>query len=279
MSRFSTKRNILICGGIFLFIGLSIYLYFDAFHPLSRFRTMQDEIVSTEQVDLRGLREMKVSGGSAPHFADLQNQLSHVNLDKLIIDAKTESPGYIDGRPTSFFRYDLPGPRPKHVIRRLYYTGSLRERPDLIVPVAEEAKKYGFEYKSVHIGSKFIAPDKDIDEIVSLFDSIPQSTWIHIHCRNGDGRTSMLIVMLDMMKNAPTVSLNDIIKRQHLLGSADLFNTVVWTKGGTYSKKQLEDRKHFIENFYEFAVQRKAGGIHLWSEWKREKDNAQKGEA
>jgi hypothetical protein len=81
----------------------------------------------------------------------------------------------------------------------------------------------------------------------------------------------MMLVMLDIMKNAPTVSLHDIVKRQHLLGSEDLLNTTVWARG-TYTKKQLEQRRDFITQFYEFVCQRKAGGSQLWSEWKnREK--------
>ncbi len=264
----------MIGGGLSLLIGLSAYLYYDAFHPLYRFRTMQDDIASTEPVDLKGLREINASGSSAPHFPDLQKKLSHIKQPKIIIDAKTESPGYIDGRPISFYRYDLSGPRPKHLIRRLYYTGTIFERPDLIVPAPEEAKKYGFDYASVHIGSRFIAPLEKIDEIVTLLDSVPQDTWIHFHCRNGDGRTSMLLTMLDIMRNAPAVSKDDIFKRQHLLGSVDFNNTTVWSKGATYSKKQLEDRKKFVENFYEFISQRKAGGAQLWSEWNRQKIGA-----
>lgn len=273
MHTFLTKRKILIGGGLSLLIGLSVYLYFDAFYPIYRFRTMQDPITSAEQVDLRGLREMRVSGGSAPHFVDLEEKLRHVERPILVIDAKTESPGYINGHPTSFFRYDLPNPRPKHIVRRLYYTGSIGERPDLIVPVPEEAKKYGFDYTTVTIGSKFVAPDTEIDKIVALFDSTPKETWMHIHCRNGDGRTSMLLVMLDIMRNAPIISVADIVKRQHLLGSKDLFDTVVWAIGGSYNKKQLDDRKQFVENFYTFICQRNMGGIQLWSEWNRQRQS------
>lgn len=272
MSKFLKMRTILIGGGLSLLIGFSIYLYYDAFHPLYRFRSMKDDIASTEDVDLRGLREINASGSSAPHFSDLQKKLGHIKQPKIIIDAKTESPGYIDGRPISFYRYDLSGPRPKHLVRRLYYTGTIFERPDLIVPAQEEANKYGFDYASVHIGSRFIAPVGKIDEIVALLDSIPHDTWIHIHCRNGDGRTSMILTMLDIMRNAPTVSKDSIFKRQHLLGSVDFNNTTVWSKGASYSKKQLEDRKQFMENFYEFIVQRNAGGVQLWSEWNRQKN-------
>ena len=76
----------------------------------------------------------------------------------------------------------------------------------------------------------------------------------------------MMLVMWDIMKNAPQVSLKDIIKRQYLLGSVDLFDTSAWTKS-TYSTKKLEERKTFIEKFYTFISQKKAGGLQSWTAW------------
>ena len=76
----------------------------------------------------------------------------------------------------------------------------------------------------------------------------------------------MLLVMLDIMKNAPIVPFEDIIKRQHLLGSEDLLNIAAWKKG-SYTKQQLEERAAFIKAFYAFVSQRKAGGIQRWTDW------------
>ena len=77
----------------------------------------------------------------------------------------------------------------------------------------------------------------------------------------------MMLVMYDIFKNAPQVSLEDIVKRQHLLGSEDLLNTILWKKR-SYTKQQLEERATFIKAFYDFMCQRKEGGIQKWSEWK-----------
>lgn len=79
----------------------------------------------------------------------------------------------------------------------------------------------------------------------------------------------MMLVMYDIMKNAPQIPLAEITKRQHLLGSEDLLNTDVWKKG-SYTKEQLEQRAAFITNFYAFICQRKAGGIQTWSAWKQQ---------
>ncbi|MBL8676346.1 MAG: hypothetical protein JNJ47_02820 [Alphaproteobacteria bacterium] len=138
--------------------------------------------------------------------------------------------------------------------------------PELVISEEEEAKKHNFGYKKVNIGSTFISSDEDIDKILTFYDNIPRNSWLHFHCSHGKGRTSLMLVMLDTMENAPQVSLNDIVKRQHLLGSEDLFSTEVW-ENGTYTKEQLENRKEFVEKFYQFICQRKTGGLQKWSDW------------
>jgi hypothetical protein len=272
MNKFLKRISIFLSMGLFLFLGFFVFSSLELFDEDPRFRTMQDKIASSQSLDLRGLREMRASGGAVPNFPELQRKLSHIKGRKIIIDAKAESPGYIAGRNLSFFRYDVSKVRPKHLIRRLYYTGTFLKKPEFIVTAQKEAQKREFEYAYVVIGSRYTAPDEKIDEIVALLDSIPHDTWIHIHCRNGHGRTSMLLTMLDMMRNAPTVSKEAILERQHLLGSVDFHDTTVWSNSPNYTTENLENRKKFIENFYEFISQRKNGGIQLWSEWNRQKN-------
>jgi len=263
----------MIGGGVAFLIVVFVFVFFDAFYGGNNFRMMQDRIVSSEQVDLAGLREIQASGGNAPRFGDLQRRLRHVKKNMIIIDVKCEPHGYINGIPTTFLGYGVPQPGWRHFPRRFFLTGTIRERPELVIQEQEEAKKYGFEYRTINIGSKFTAVDEHIDHAVNIFDSLSDEDWVHIHCTNGRGRTSMVLAMLDIMRNAPFVALDDIIKRQRLLGSVDLYNTTVWGKGSTYTKKQLENRKKFIEQFYDFIVQRKAGGIQQWGEWKQSLKN------
>ncbi len=261
-----TKKNILRALGVGFIIWLIIYMVSDAFYGGQNFRTMQDRIYSLQDINLTGLRGIKASGGNLPRLPYVTWKLNHIKDKKIILDLKSEFHGYVHGIPTTFLGYNRPTPALRHIPRRFILTGSTDIRKDLVTPESIEVKKYGYGYKSIDIGSKFIAPDHQIDAIVDFFDNLPKDMWVHIHCTNGAGRTSTALAMLDMLKNAPHVSLNDIVKRQHLLGSVDLFDTVVW-KGGTYTKAELENRKKFIEKFYEFASQRKAGGIQKWSFW------------
>lgn len=255
---------------VLILLSLFIYLTFDAYYVGIYFRTMQDPISATENVDLRGLREMNLSGGRAPRFPDLQRRLSHIKLNKIIVDVKCEPHGYINGIPTSFLGYNVNRPGSRHYLRRLFWTRTMEEKPEAMISEEEEAKKYGFSYRTVNIGSKFTAVDEYIDDIVNFIDNVPKDTWVHVHCSNGRGRTSMIHVMFDIMKNAPMVAVEDILKRQQLLGSVDLKDTTVWKKG-TYNTDQLEARKQFIYDFYTFIVQRKNAGVQLWSDWNKQK--------
>jgi protein-tyrosine phosphatase len=133
----------------------------------------------------------------------------------------------------------------------------------------DEAKKYGFEYIPVCVEPDWLLSKdlaKEIDRITQIIERSFPDTWFHVHCKAGKGRTSTLLAMIDMIKNALEVSLEDIVKRHSLMGSENLLNVEKWTNG-TYSTTALETRKKFIVQYYNFIIQKKAGGISLWSEW------------
>ncbi|MBS0271782.1 MAG: hypothetical protein JSR85_03965 [Proteobacteria bacterium] len=266
-------KYVLAAGGMLFFLAIACLTYLvstDSYTDAS-FRTMQDSISTTEQVDLNGLRELQASGGPSVDFEDLKNKLRHVKSKIIIVDGIRQKHGYIKKIPSAFLGYNLHDADLRHFIRRLIYTSSVEERPELVTPESEIAKQYGFEYTNIKIESKFRSPDGAIDAFVTFIDTLPEDVWLHFHCRHGKGRTTMMLTMYDIMKNAPIVTLRDIIKRQYLLGSVDLDDTTAWKKSrGTYSSKTLKRRKKFIEQFYDFICQRKAGGIQKWSDWRRQ---------
>lgn len=262
LKKISLKK--VIIGGIGAFVLILTLFFFDAFYARN-FRSMEDKIGSTQEIDLRGIQNVHASGGSPTCFTFLKWKLRRIEGPIIIVDAMSEYHGFIKSIPTALLGYHKPA-KLKHIIRRFLLTGSIDVLPELVISEEEEAKKYNFDYEKVNISSIFISNDEDIDNILTFYDRIPENAWLHFHCSHGKGRTSLMLVMLDMMKNAPQVSLDDIVKRQHLLGSEDLFNTEVW-ENGTYTKEQLENRKEFVEKFYDFICQRKVGGLQKWSDW------------
>ncbi|MBY0500539.1 MAG: hypothetical protein K2P93_00870 [Alphaproteobacteria bacterium] len=263
------KKNFFIGSGIFCLIALitTFYLLLTDDYTDAKFRTMQDELPSSEKFDITGLRELQASGGPIVDFSDLKKKLSHVQKNIIIADGLWEFHGYIYNIPATYFGYQRATPDLRYPLRRLLFTGTTEARRELVIPESEVAQQYGFHYINIKIDSKVRTPDKAVDEFVHFIDNLPENTWIHFHCRHGKGRTSMMLIMLDIMKNAPQVALDDIVKRQRLLGSEDLFDTRDWKKG-TYTSETLERRKEFIKQFYEFICQRKAGGFQRWSEWR-----------
>lgn len=265
-------RHILVSCVVLLIFG-GIYLLSTDSYTQAKFRTMQDPISSREKVDLTGLKEIHASGGPAVDFSNLKEKLRSLQEKIIIVDAIRQYHGYMSNRfftefPTTFLAYDRHDPDLRHFIRRLFITNTTQVRKDLLIPEKTLAEKYGFGYKNIKIDSRISTPDESVDEFVHFIDTLPKETWLHFHCRLGKGRTSIMLVMLDTMKNAPTVALEDIVKRQHLLGSENLFNTVA-RSSGTYHSSTLQKRKKFVEDFYAFICQRKAGGIQTWSAWKK----------
>jgi hypothetical protein len=271
MKKSFSKRNIFLsCAAFFvLILSIAVYLLSTDEYTDSPFRTMQDEIVTSEPVDLTGLRELSASGGPMFDFSTLKEKLGGVRQPIVIIDGMKEHHGYIKGIPITFFGYYRKKPDLRHYLRRLFFTGTFQEQPELIVHEREMAKHYGFGYQNVKLDSKLVTPDAAVDEFVAYFDQAPQDVWFHFHCRHGKGRTSIALVMLDIMRNAPLVALEDIVKRQHLLGSVNLSDTAIWRTNSTYPSESLKRRKKFIHDFYAFICQRKAGGLQTWSAWKK----------
>lgn len=267
-------KHILIGTALFIITSL-LFLFYHPFYGGTNFRTTQDKISVNEEIDLRGLRELKASGGTFPRLPYLRWRLGHIKEKKILVDLKLELNGYIKNIPATLLGYYKTPPTPtfKHLFRRLLVTGSMEDNMTLIVSEPEAAKEWGFDYKKLEIGSKYVATDENIDDFIKFFDALPENVWLHFHCIKGKGRTSMALVMYDIFRNAPYVSLDQIVKRQYLLGSINIFDTKLW-KNPKYTVEQLEERKNFIENFYTFIVQRKAGGIQLWSEWREQQENS-----
>ena len=265
MKNFLKNKLFLIGSLLILLSGFIVYLFFDGYYA-RKFRSMQDEFLTVTDVNLTGLRELRASGSDSVNFFIIKQKLRDIKSLKIMVDGMSEFHGYIHGVPTTLLGYNTSPPAFRHYLRRLLVTGATEIRPDLVINGQKEAEAYEFNYKHIKMISKSVPADESIDEFITFIDNLPEEAWLHFHCHNGRSRTSMMLVMFDVMKNAPKVSLNDIVKRQAFLGSENLFDTDAW-QHSTYDKQMLEARKKFIEEFYQFVCQRKAGGIQCWSDW------------
>ena len=136
--------------------------------------------------------------------------------------------------------------------------------PRVIQTERTASEMAGFEYvRFAAADMQFPAPEI-VDDFITFVVNLPENAWLHFHCQAGHGRTTTFLVMYDIMKN-PDVSLEEICKRQYLLGGSNL---LLEPEGDDWYSKMSRDRAKKIRLFYEFMQGTRAEQIGLpWSEW------------
>jgi hypothetical protein len=110
--------------------------------------------------------------------------------------------------------------------------------------------------------------DSEVDQFVAFEASLPANTWLHFHCRAGDGRTTTFMAMHDIINNAPTDSLATILTRQGPSGLGGIDLSKMPTDQTVFSYPFSIERVMFIQNFYAYVVANKSGNFKTtWSEW------------
>jgi hypothetical protein len=107
--------------------------------------------------------------------------------------------------------------------------------------------------------------DNEVDRFILAVRALPENAWAHFHCEAGRGRTTIFMVLYDMLRNASRVSMEDIVRRQKLLGYG---YDVLWPAGrGNWKAPYTADRIAFVRAFYDYARANPNGRPLLWSEW------------
>ena len=115
---------------------------------------------------------------------------------------------------------------------------------------SEIAKNFNFDNERFYVPERQRPHDDDINRFVELAKALPKDKWLYIHDLEGDGRATTFMVMHDMMKNADKVKLDDIIKRQAVIGGVDLLKI---PSKENYYYEYSHERAAFVENFYKYA--------------------------
>jgi hypothetical protein len=112
--------------------------------------------------------------------------------------------------------------------------------------------------------------DTEVDQFIAFEVGLQgKNVWLHFHCRGGDGRTTSFLAMHDMINNAPTVAVDDILNRQQWLGGVDLNPPPDTAPGNTSFKYPFAvERSQFMQNFYKYVCDAKPGNFAVsWSTW------------
>ncbi len=105
----------------------------------------------------------------------------------------------------------------------------------------------------------------EVDRFVMLVDHQQKNTWIHLHCRGGKGRSTTFFAMYDMLKNAGTVSFDDIIQRQAAVTPHYDLSRIPQKYPELIPYYQA--RLTFLKQFYQFAQEKLQGYPGTWSTW------------
>ena len=264
---------------------------------LRNFRLMSDDW----HVDARGkeptragLAELHASASGQPSeiaLTELREKISELAPDAklIVVDLRQESHGFANSIPVSWYAEHNAANAGKTVteilkdeserlknlrgvetiFKPLGNADKQRLKPVTIVPRVlkterEVCQNLGVEYKRFAAADmQFPAPEV-VDDFIGFIATLPENVWLHFHCQAGHGRTTTFLVMYDIMKN-PDVSLEEICKRQYLLGGSNL---LIEPEGDDWYARMSRDRAKKIRLFYEFVQGTRNEQIGLqWSEW------------
>jgi hypothetical protein len=241
-----------------------------------------------------GLDTLDASGSaqySVQEFGVMAKQLKQLAKGPVyIIDLRQESHGFLNGEAVSWYgKHDWGNVGKSHqavlqdekdrlqaAAGKLVQVSPLNDRKEaaalrfvrasVVMTEAELVKQAGFHYVRITATDHVWPSDANIDDFIKLYRQLPPQAWLHFHCEAGMGRTTTYMSMYDMMRN-PSLSLQDILYRQHMLGGNYVGYRAQAGKG-SWKAPYYNEKADMIKKFYAYVQANQADGYRVpWSEW------------
>jgi protein-tyrosine phosphatase len=246
-------------------------------------------IYSKGAVSLGNLAALNISGSCQYSEAQLENLVKKIGVDKFtvyLVDLRQESHVFLNGIPVSWYAVNdwanvgrslewIQNDENLHLIRIVAArsivvstlvkgeSGQFSTKDPVTVEAQDAttemglAHQLGIDYIMIPVSDHCRPTDDMVDRFVTFVRRLEANAWLHFHCHGGDGRTTTFMTLYDIIRNAGSLTLEDIAARQSLIGEYDLF------KGSSEAYKL---RTKFITAFYAYV---KDGGYASmsWSEW------------
>ncbi len=269
------------------------------------FRSTQDafrEMKEVQEPTREGLEKLHAATSAQFSEKTLKAALKKIQAPVWIIDLRRESHAFVNGIPISWYKphndsnrgldtqallqreltklSELKQHNPltiQHITSKT--AGIIHSSEPLDIPVErleteqQLAKRLGLGYRRLQVLDRNRPDDIVVDEFIQMVKTLPPNTTLYFHCRGGKGRSTTFMILYDMLKNAKTVSLEEIVFRQERLGGVNVFNTKT-KPGGEWMAQMRIDRKAFIEAFYHYATDDKGYPHQTWGEWLQAKGNS-----
>lgn len=220
---------------------------------------------------------------------ELQEKLAQKDL--IIIDLRRESHGFINGLPVSWMNIqngwsnlDLNTEAISEEEKALLKAAQKEEHVVINKVVKEEGNKelipmpttvkrtsternltakLGIGYVRIPICDHKRPLDEEIDTFISFYRTKPETSWVHFHCKGGSGRTTTLLVMVDMMHNAKQLSFDTIMDRQMLINEKNFL--VASTPIAKQFFAEFEERRLFLREFYNYCKENQDNFATSWA--------------
>ncbi len=233
-------------------------------------------------VSILGLTELAISGSGQFSEQGLKYILAQKNTKKpvYIIDLRLESHGFIQGIAISWYAIRNTGNvgRNENEIyaREQWLLSSILHKTvkvylhkqaaeDLVnfgdfesiyveraLSEQQLVEQYGVNYKRVYVVDHTKPSTATMQDFLQFYRKLPKDAEIHVHCRAGKGRSTTFMIILDILQNAKLVTLEDIIKRNYLIGGTNLANTV-FSPEKKWKQELSNNRKEFLQKFYDYV--------------------------
>lgn len=241
-----------------------------------------------------GLDTLKCSGSAQFSGSSLQNIKRLVRAPLVMINLRLEPQVFLEGHAISWFApennfYQAKYNPEWHLVESSLISSLKKNSQTKVHMIIDKINKRIIESSSFYLEHQKVSNEKELlshdcdlsyvrlpvldshlpeDEVVDLFldtiSHLPQDTWVHFHCRAGKGRTTLFMIMYDIIRNGEKVPLKDIIDRQFLLSPSNF---------KIYPKERQERIMSFLKEFYAFSNDSKGLGKMKWSEWIQSKKN------
>ncbi|HEY6069742.1 MAG TPA: hypothetical protein VIU85_00105 [Chthoniobacterales bacterium] len=261
------------------------------------FRTTNDhlEAKSGQKIPVNtGLADLRASGGGEFTADGFKLMLARTRGPVTVFDLRQETHIFVNGLPVSWFatndwinvgrthdeiladeaeRVKKLTPGTQIVVR----PGAAIKKPGVTAGAAQDVTVEHASTESEVVAANNAAYvrltvtdharplDEEVDRFIVAVRALPANGWAHFHCEAGRGRTTTFMVLYDMLRNAKQVSLDDIARRQQMLGYD--YNVLRPSNPGDWRAPYTEDRITFVRAFYDYARANPGGQPQLWSEW------------
>lgn len=247
--------------------------------------------------DLTGLRELRISGSGQFSVLQLDAVLDAIKKEGngastvYVVDLRQECHGFLNGIAVGWYTPNAWGnvykpqaqilKEEKDLLRgqvgkmtRLYkYDKKKLVYSSSVSPVSASTEEeivleHGAHYLRYTNTDHVWPQPEQIDRFVEFYKNLPPHAWLHFHCHAGKGRTTSYMAIVDMLNNAPKVSLENIVARQHLLGGANLLSAK-GTKKEPWRAVVNKDKVEKVHLFYRYVTEVPKLDIP-WSQWLRQ---------